>query len=101
MIYRFGLSLLAPFLLGGCLLAAFQNPDISKQLTPEQIAAYRDLNMDVAFCFSIGGPPPVGNSMIILLPKGTKPTPMFGDGCHIVNQPQILTPAGVIVSPKQ
>jgi len=61
-----------------------QDPTKAMLLTPEQIKAYQELNVDIVFCLNVGGPPPAGNTTFILLPKGTIFVPTFGDGCHVI-----------------
>ena len=56
-----------------------------QNLTPEQIKAYRDANVDVYGCFQLAGPPPAGATIWLLLPKGAPVTFKFGDNCHLVN----------------
>lgn len=58
--------------------------DQGSALSPEQIRAYKDMEMDVYGCFKVGGPPPAGNTIWILVPKNSKAAVKFGDDCHII-----------------
>jgi len=85
--------LMVVILASGC---ALLNPTQAAQMTPDQIKAYQSANMDVIVCLNVGGPPPAGNAVFMVLPKGAQ-LPVFGDGCHIVPQaPSLLDqlPAG-------
>ena len=57
----------------------------------EQIKALREQNMDVYICFTLGGPPPIGNITIIAIPKGSKPNFAYSSNCGLLqgnlNQP--------------
>ena len=56
-----------------------------QQLTAEQIKAYNDVGSNVYGCFQIGGPPPAGNTVWLVVPKNsTAPLPKFGDNCHVI-----------------
>ena len=58
--------------------------DKGQVLSQEQIQAYRDMNMDVYGCFQIGGPPPAGNTVWIVVPKESVVSIRFGDNCHVI-----------------
>lgn len=73
--------------LNGCILAALNNPTNASMLSPEQIAAYRDLNVDIIYCLNVAGPPPAGSTTLIILPKDSIYIPTFGDGCHVISPP--------------
>ena len=53
-------------------------------LTPAQIKAYNDVGHAVYGCFQIGGPPPAGNTVWIIVPKTASVTFKFGDNCHVI-----------------
>lgn len=55
-----------------------------QNLTPEQIKAYNDIGSSVIGCFQIGGPPPVGNTQWIVIPKNFPMPIKFGDNCHLL-----------------
>jgi hypothetical protein len=75
------LSLTAP----GCAAALIGKAlDKDQTLTAEQIKAYNDVGSAVYGCFQIGGPPPAGNTVWIVAPKGVTMTFKFGDNCHVL-----------------
>jgi hypothetical protein len=77
-----GLLLLGYLLLSGCVLSGFGlTPEQAVKLTPEQIQAFKDQDMKVWNCFRLGGPPPVGNSMFILVPKDSTIQYKFNSDC--------------------
>lgn len=80
-----GSSLLGLMLgLNGCTLATLHNAQELRDLSPEQINAIREANMDIYACFQIGGPPPVGNTTFIIMPKDTMFTRLaFLPNCQI------------------
>lgn len=80
-------SLIATLWLSGCsgiLLHHAMDPQ-SSLLTPEQIDAYDKVGSDVYTCFQVGGPPPIGQVVLLTWPK-TKPPPqiVFGANCQIL-----------------
>lgn len=77
--------LFAASLLAGCSGLAFLNPlDPGAGLTPEQIQSLRQNGQAVYGCFQIGGPPPAGNMVWMVVPQGITPNFRFGDNCHII-----------------
>jgi hypothetical protein len=79
--------LAAVLLAGGC--TGILMADAARQgkdLTPEQIKAYNEIGSAVYGCFQIGGPPPAGNTVWIIVPKGTEAKFHFADNCHLINQ---------------
>lgn len=66
---------------GGFLLSQVTHPE---RMTPEQIAAYEKLNKDVYVCFTLGGPPPIGGTTWIVVPKDSKPNLSFGSNCQLI-----------------
>ena len=70
----------------GCTLAMLNQLDKGQAFTPEQIKAYKEQNMDVYGCFTIGGPPPAGMTTWIIVPKDSRIAVKFGDGCHLLSQ---------------
>ena len=70
-------------------LALIHAIDNQSTLTPEQISAFREMNMDTWGCFTVNGPPPNGATTWIVLPKGTD-GPIFGDGCHVQTAPVVI-----------
>lgn len=77
-------GILAALLLSGCLLAQIHQLEPGQTLSPEQIKAYKEMNMNVYGCFQIGGPPPAGNTVWIVVPKEMRVLPKFGDNCHVM-----------------
>ncbi len=57
-----------------------------KDLTPEQIKALNEVGSAVYGCFQIGGPPPAGNTVWIVVPKGAAVPDTFGDNCHLLSR---------------
>lgn len=71
--------------LGGCSgIALLHGIDSSQGLTTEQIKALRDTGHSVYGCFQIGGPPPAGNTVWVVVPQSTPINFLFGDNCHIL-----------------
>lgn len=77
--------------LDGCagilLTTAMNHPE--DILPPEQIRAYNEVGYNVYGCITIGGPPPAGNALFIIVPKTgvvTPTLPRFSDGCHLLSQ---------------
>jgi len=60
-------------------------PKEAAQLTPEQIKAYKEMNMDVFECFNISGPPPNGGFSFIIVPKGSKIDFAFSPNCNLLS----------------
>lgn len=80
-----GLILLLVFLIQGCMIAAMSNQiAMGHQFTPEQVEAYRKVGMKIYGCVKIGGPPPAGNAIFILVPEDGSYNPVWGDDCHVV-----------------
>lgn len=71
--------------LPGCTLAMLHQIDRGQALTPEQIKAYEDAGFDVYGCFMLTGPPPLGSTSWLVVPKGSKVSFKFGDGCRLLN----------------
>lgn len=67
----------------GCVLGSFSQMSKSETLSPEQIKAYRDANIDVYGCFTLMGPPPAGGTTWILVPKGSNNVVTFLPTCMI------------------
>ena len=84
-----GVGILAFLLSGGALvgLSALTNP-----MTSEQIAAHEKAGRDVYGCFTVGGPPPIGGTTWIVVPKGAKPTLSFGANCQLIRAESGLSP---------
>lgn len=77
-------SILAALILPGCMIAALSNQvAMGHEFTPEQIDAYRKVGLSVYGCVKVGGPPPSGNAIFILVPEGETYSPVWGDDCHI------------------
>jgi hypothetical protein len=77
--------LLAVLSLTGCSgLALIHAVDRGDALTPEQIKAYKEMNQAVYGCFQIGGPPPAGNTVWIVVPANSPINFKFGDNCHVI-----------------
>lgn len=55
-------------------------------LTPEQIAAYEKVGSKAFSCFTIAGPPPGGNLVLMTVPKDAAANVKFGPGCQILMQ---------------
>jgi len=72
--------------LAGCTLAMLHAIDKGQTLDPEQIKAYKEMSLEVYGCFQIGGPPPAGNTVWIIVPKGSPVNFTFADNCHLLNR---------------
>lgn len=66
---------------GGLLQVAMNK---NENLTVEQIEAYQKTGHKVFFCFQIGGPPPIGNTTILVVPQTVTPQFNFGSNCQLV-----------------
>ena len=56
-----------------------------QQLSAEQIKAYNEVGLDVYMCFTLGGPPPMGNMTIITVPKNKAIAPIsYSSNCSIL-----------------
>lgn len=76
--------ILAALLLAGCQgLTFIRALDSGQGLSSDQIKALKENNQDVYGCFQIGGPPPSGNMVWIIVPKGSPVNFRFSDNCHI------------------
>lgn len=65
----------------GCALVQAQT---YRDLSPEQIRAINETGGQVYSCLSFGGPPPVGKTVFIVVPKG-QPLPVtFGSNCEVI-----------------
>ena len=84
LVYAGGLAVLLSLEWGcaGGLLQIAMNKDIN--LTPEQIKAYQETGHKVFFCFTVGGPPPVGNTTILVVPQTVNPVFNFGSNCTLI-----------------
>lgn len=70
-------------LLSGCVLAP-AGIDAYKEMSPAQIKALQDLQMDPYICIAVAGPPPVGRMTSVLVPRlDKKPDIRFGPDCQI------------------
>ncbi len=78
------LFLLAFFVFGCSGIALLHGIDSAQGLNPDQIKALRDTGHSVYGCFQIGGPPPSGNLVWIVVPQGTPVTFKFSDNCHVI-----------------
>lgn len=68
----------------GCMLMMAAKVRSIEDLSPEQITALREANMDIYGCFQVGGPPPIGNTTLIIMPKDTMFTRLaFLPNCQI------------------
>lgn len=75
---------LIELLLSGCMVAAMSGQVArGHEFTPEQIEAYRKVGVRVYGCVTIGGPPPAGNAVFLLVPDGAIYNPIWEDGCRI------------------
>ena len=45
---------------------------IYREMSPEQIKAIRETGGDVITCTILGGPPPAGQTVFIVIPKGSR-----------------------------
>lgn len=80
------LSALMSLIFSGCMVAAMGNRvAMGDDFTPEQIEAYRKVGVRVYGCINVGGPPPAGNTVFLLVPEGAVYNPIWSDGCHIRN----------------
>jgi hypothetical protein len=80
------LAILVFFLSGCSSILMGSSINHGANLTPEQIEAYGKVGSAVYTCFQIGGPPPAGNTMVILIPKDKTMAFIFGDNCHLINR---------------
>jgi len=64
----------------GCVLG----PIAASQLSKDQMDALKEYNDtgDVYGCILVGGPPPAGNIVAIIVPKGAPVDVSFGPDCH-------------------
>jgi hypothetical protein len=54
--------------------------------TQDEVAALDKIGAAVYGCFTIAGPPPAGNTVWLIVPKGTPVTFAFGDNCHLITR---------------
>lgn len=79
------IALISLLLFVGCSgFALLHGIDSTQGLSAEQIKALRDTGHSVYGCFQIGGPPPAGNMVWIIVPQGTPVNFKFGDNCHVI-----------------
>ena len=52
--------------------------------TKEEVEALETIGSAVYGCFTIAGPPPAGNTVWLIVPKGTPVNFAFGDSCHLI-----------------
>ena len=66
--------------INGCILG----PIAASQLSKDQMDALKEYNDtgDVYLCALLGGPPPTGNVVTIIVPKGAPVNVQFGVDCH-------------------
>lgn len=76
-------AVLISALLTGCTAMMMGNPN-AQNLTPDQVKAYQDAGQDTYGCIKIGGPPPAGNTIWLVVPHGVKVDFKIGDDCHIL-----------------
>lgn len=67
----------------GCVLATLGAFQTNKEMTKEQIEAFRAANMDVFGCITVTGPPPTGGTTWIIVPKNSNPDIGFLPGCAL------------------
>ena len=81
-----GLLLALLLSVSGCVLG----PIAAQQLTSDQMTALQQYNQtgDVYACGVIGGPPPLGSIIFIVVPKGTPVDLAFPPSCPITVKPQ-------------
>ena len=72
--------LLISLLASGCAITARN----AAELSPEQIQELRDQGHEIIKCFQIGGPPPVGNTTIIIVPRRSIAKFKFSANCGIL-----------------
>lgn len=74
--------LFALAMMHGCVLG----PIAASQLTTDQMQALKQYNDtgDVYACFLVGGPPPAGNIVAVVVPKGAPVDVQFAQDCHAV-----------------
>jgi hypothetical protein len=81
----FSLVLFLPLGLSSCMTTLLTG-QVAKEMTAEQIKAYKESGQDVYGCFQIGGPPPAGNTLWLVVPKGVVVNSQFGDNCHLISR---------------
>lgn len=75
--------LLSCLLLSGCVSSLIGSNPYEK-MTPEQIKAMQDMQIDVYACLTAAGPPPAGKFVYVLVPRlDKKPDIRFGENCSI------------------
>ena len=80
-----GLVLLCMFAVFGCSgILLHHAMDKGENLTPAQIREYNESGHAVYGCFQIGGPPPVGNTIWLIVPKGAAINFQITDNCHLL-----------------
>ena len=62
--------------------SAMRNP--ADALPPETIKAYNEVGSKVYGCVNLGGPPPVGSALFIVVPRAAEVSVKFVDGCHLL-----------------
>ena len=72
--------LLAGLLAPGCAITARN----AAELSPEQIQELRDQGHEIIKCFQICGPPPSGNTTIIVVPRRAIAKFKFSANCAII-----------------
>jgi len=72
------------FMLLGCSgISLLHQVDNGSALSPEQVRAYREMNMDVYSCIALAGPPPNNVILTIIVPKETPQNFKFDDRCRL------------------
>lgn len=56
----------------------------AREMSPEQIKAYAEQQMDVYQCANISGPPPSGGMTFMVVPKHAKLELAFGNNCSLL-----------------
>jgi hypothetical protein len=80
------MKIIGKILLSACLVSVTgcMGAIMGSQLTTDQLQALRDYNGDVYACGVLGGPPPIGNVIFIVVPKGSVMDLTFPPSCPII-----------------
>ena len=70
-------------ILSGCALTTLSTINKNGELSPEQIAAIREADLNMYGCLSVGGPPPIVNTTWIIFPKDQIAPVLFLPNCAV------------------
>jgi len=78
-------------LVAGCSFVL--TPQRLANMTPEQLAAYKDLSLSTFYCFTLAGPPPTGAMTLLLAPHDRSTAVTYDRSCGIIAMRSDPTPA--------